>query len=172
MPVGPLEVVDATSLKLLWDIRQQWKRDLGDAFPSHPADAVLATMMETLDRPGRMAGKGFYDYPAEGAKRLWPGLAEHFPLAADQPDADAVAMRLMHIQAVEALRCARERIVGNVDANIGSILGWGFPAITGGVISYVGLRGPEAFAEQCRDLAGRYGDRFTPPDAIAELLAA
>ncbi len=172
MPVGPLEVVDATSLKLSYDIRKQWKADLGDAYVAHPADAVVELMVEQLDRPGRKWGKGFYDYPAEGPKRLWPGLADHFPLAAEQPDADAVAKRLLNIQALEALRCAQEQIVGNVDANIGSILGWGFPAITGGVISYVGLKGADGFAAECRELADELGDRFAPPDDIAGLLAA
>ncbi len=172
MPVGPLEVTDATSLSLLWDVRRQWKLDLGDKFEPHPADTVLELMVETLDRPGRRAARGFYDYPAEGPKRLWHGLTEHFPLAEAQPDAETVARRLMHIQAVEALRCTREGIVGPTDANIGSILGWGFPAITGGVISYVGLKGSDTFSEECRDLAGRYGDRFLPPADIDSLLAA
>jgi 3-hydroxyacyl-CoA dehydrogenase/enoyl-CoA hydratase/3-hydroxybutyryl-CoA epimerase len=172
MPVGPLEVVDATSLKLSWDVRRQWQRDLGDAYVGHPADDVIELMVEKLDRPGRRWGKGFYDYPAEGPKRLWPGLADHFPVAAEQPDVDTVVRRLLDIQAVEALRCAQERIVGNVDANIGSILAWGFPAITGGVISYVGLKGADGFAAECRELADKYGDRFTPPDDIAGLLTA
>ncbi|MEQ8695188.1 MAG: 3-hydroxyacyl-CoA dehydrogenase NAD-binding domain-containing protein, partial [Bauldia litoralis] len=172
MPVGPLEVTDATSLSLLWDVRRQWKLDRGHKFEPHPADTVLEFMVETMDRPGRRAARGFYDYPAEGPKRLWHGLAEHFPLAEAQPDAETVTRRLMHIQAVEALRCAREGIVGPTDANIGSILGWGFPAITGGVISYVGLKGSDTFAEECRDLASRYGDRFSPPADIDGLLAA
>ena len=175
-PVGPLEVVDNTSLGLSLAIRRQWKKDLGDAYTGHPADDVFELFVETLDRPGRKAGKGFYDWPEDGpggkTKRLWPELGRHFPRAADQPDVEEARRRLLHIQSVEALRCRAENVVtSRADADVGSILGWGFPMYTGGVLSWVGQTGAADFTDQCHALAEMHGRRFAPPDEVEALAA-
>ena len=171
-PVGPLEVVDNTSLGLSLAIRRQWQKDLGDDYVAHPADDVFELFVDTLDRPGRKAGRGFYDWPAEGRKRLWPELGRHFPRAADQPDVEEVKRRLLHIQSVEALRCRAENVVtGRADADVGSILGWGFPMYTGGVLSWIGQVGAAAFEAQCNALAEKHGPRFAPPDEVEALAA-
>lgn len=175
-PVGPLEVVDNTSLGLSLAIRRQWKKDLGDDYAGHPADDVFELFVETLDRPGRKAGKGFYDWPEDGAggrpKRMWPELGRHFPRAAGQPDVEEVRQRLLHIQSVEALRCRKEGVVtARADADVGSILGWGFPMYTGGVLSWVGQTGAAAFEDQCKALADKHGPRFVPPDEVDALAA-
>ena len=175
-PVGPLEVVDNTSLGLSLAIRRQWKKDLGDAYTGHPADDVFELFVETLDRPGRKAGKGFYDWPEDGpggkTKRLWPELGRHFPRAADQPDVEEARRRLLHIQSVEALRCRAENVVtSRADADVGSILGWGFPMYTGGVLSWVGQTGAADFTDQCHALAEKHGRRFAPPDEVEALAA-
>ena len=172
MPVGPLEVVDNTSLSLSLAIRRQWQKDLGADYPAHPADEVIELFVETLDRPGRKAGRGFYDWPDDGQKRLWPELGRHFAPAASQPDVAEVRRRLLHIQSVEALRCRADNVVtGRADADVGSVLGWGFPLPTGGVLSWVGQVGAAAFAEECKALAGRHGPRFAPPENLAALAA-
>ena len=124
-----------------------------------------------LKRPGRKAGAGWYEYSGEG-KRLWPGLREHFPRAADQPDVEEVKNRLMHIQAIETARCIEEDVIQASDADIGSILGWGFPAWTGGAASYVGLMGADKLADACTALADQHGDRFAPPANLGALAAA
>ncbi len=175
-PVGPLEVVDNTSLGLSLAIRRQWKTDLGDDYTGHPADDVFELFVETLDRPGRKAGKGFYDWPEGGSsgktKRLWPELGRHFPRAAEQPDVEDAKRRLLHIQSVEALRCRAEGVVtARADADVGSILGWGFPMYTGGVLSWVGQTGVDEFVAQCNALADRHGPRFAPPEDVAALAA-
>ncbi|MEB3025961.1 3-hydroxyacyl-CoA dehydrogenase, partial [Parvimonas sp. M13] len=83
--------------------------DLGDAYRPAPSDPVVALMVEKLGRVGKKAGKGFYEYPADGSKKhLWAGLAEHFPLAKEQPDVAEVKKRLMYIQSVETARCLEE----------------------------------------------------------------
>ena len=170
MPVGPLEVVDNTSLGLSLAIRRQWKKDLGKAYTGHPADDVFELFVETLDRPGRKAGKGFYDWPEDRPKRLWPELGRHFPRAADQPDVGEVKQRLLHIQSVEALRCRAEGVVTErADADVGSILGWGFPMYTGGVLSWVGQTGVDEFTDRCNALADKHGERFFPPDEVEAL---
>ena len=175
-PVGPIEVVDNTSLGLSLAIRRQWKKDLGDAYTGHPADDVFELFVETLDRPGRKAGRGFYDWPEDGpggkTKRLWPELGRHFPRAADQPDVEEARRRLLHIQSVEALRCRAENVVtSRADADVGSILGWGFPMYTGGVLSWVGQTGAADFTDQCHALAEKHGRRFAPPDEVEALAA-
>jgi len=172
MPVGPLEVVDNTSLSLSLSVRRQSRDDLGDAHRRHPADDVVELFVETLERPGRKAGKGFYDWPTDGKKHLWPGLSEHFPRSTIQPDVDVVKRRLLNIQALEALRCRKEGVVtARADADVGSVLGWGFPMYTGGVLSWVNQVGPTQFTHESDALADAYGDRFEAPPNVAELAA-
>ena len=117
----------------------------------------------------RVAGKGFYDYSPDGKKRLWPGLAEAFPRAHKQPDAEEVRRRLMYAQSVEAARCVSEGIVNAADADVGSLLGWGFPPFLGGVISQIDTVGSAHFVMECDQLAQNYGARFNVPAALREI---
>ena len=57
--------------------------------------------------------------------------------------------------------------------NIGSIMGIGFPAWTGGVVQYVeGYPGGVAgFVARANELADRYGERFTPPASLTDRAA-
>ena len=169
-PVGPLAVADEVSLTLVQRIRRQTVADLeasGQPVPSHPAYAVVDVMTEELGRPGRAAGQGFYDYPAEGRKRLWPGLAERFGAgSADVPEAD-VRDRLLLAPCLETVRCLEDGVLSSAaDANVGSIMGIGFPPWTGGVLQHLEALGLEAAVARADELAARYGDRFAPPDLL------
>ena len=169
MPMGPLEVADAVNIDLIHHIGEQTRADLGEAHVPRPGDAVVDLFVNKLGRSGKKAGKGFYDY-AEGGKRLWPDLAAHFPLAAEQPDVEAVKRRLMHIQGVETARCMEENVVTDPrDADIGSILGWGFAPFTGGALSYVDMVGTKSFVDQCDELASLVGERFAPPALLRDM---
>jgi 3-hydroxyacyl-CoA dehydrogenase/enoyl-CoA hydratase/3-hydroxybutyryl-CoA epimerase len=178
MPVGPLALMDEVSLELMHKVMRQTKADLGAAYKAPPQDPVLIKMVEQLNRLGRKSGGGFYDYAADGSKRLWPELVRHFPRAIDQPSVDEVQKRLMYIQSIEASRCLAENIVGARDADVGSILGWGFPAALGGVVSQVDTIGIARFVAECDRMAQLYGSRFLPPQnlrdraALGELLRA
>ncbi|WP_020577856.1 3-hydroxyacyl-CoA dehydrogenase NAD-binding domain-containing protein [Actinopolymorpha alba] len=169
LPVGPLAVADEVSLTLVARIRAQEVADLaaeGRAPLDHPAYAVIDRMATELGRPGRSAGAGFYDYPpGGGAKRLWPELAEHFAVGSGDVPEEDVRDRLLFIQSIETLRCLNEGVVRSArDANVGSILGIGFPAWTGGAVQFVeAYGGPAAFAARAKELAARYGERFQPP---------
>jgi len=170
MPVGPLALADEVSLELMARIRRQTAADLGAAYQRSAIDEVCDRMVDgALGRLGKKAGKGFYEYPQDARKHLWPGLAEQWPLAAQQPDVEEVKKRLLYIQALEAARCLEEGVLTSpVDGDLGSILGWGFPAWTGGALSFIDTVGARSFVENCRGLARRYGDRFSPPGGLVE----
>lgn len=172
MPVGPLALTDEVSSELIHKITRQTRADLGDAYVARPGEDVAARMVE-LGRLGRKAGLGYYDYPASGAKKaLWPGLAQEFPLAAEQPDVAALIERLVTVQAVETARCLEERVLTTArDADVGAILGWGFPAFRGGPASYIHGVGVDAFVATCDRLAARHGARFAAPALLREMAA-
>lgn len=168
MPVGPLAVADEVSIELLYKIRKQYERD--GVTEQGALTSVVKKMVEDLDRKGKKDGKGFYEYPTDGKKRLWKGLSEHFPLAAQQPDVEYIKRRILHAQAIESFRCLEEGVLRSVaDADIGSILGWGFPAYTGGVLSYIDFVGLQQFVQNCKDFAAQHGSRFAPPASLIDL---
>ena len=165
MPVGPLAVSDEIAIQLQYKVQKQASQDLGDAYQPGPADAVVRHFVEDLGRLGKRHGAGFYNYPQGEKKRLWPGLAQEYPLAPEQPSVDAVKKRLLYIQALETARCFEEGVLTDpADADIGSIFGWGFPAYTGGTLSFIDTVGVGEFVAECDRMASLYGERFTPSD--------
>ena len=176
MPVGPLALEDEVSLSLALHVMTQTKKDFeaeGKEYQAHPGEAVVRKMVEELDRPGKKAGKGFYDYPEGGKKHLWPGLAEHFPLADEQLPQQDMIDRILYAQANETARCFEEGVVTEVaDANIGSIFGWGFAPHQGGTLQYINsVGGPKAFVERAKELESRFGDRFAPAQVLIDMAA-
>ena len=169
-PVGALQLADELNMELFLKIRNETREAIeaaGGTYPRHPAEAVVEKMVE-LGRPGRLRGAGFFDYDENG-KRIgfWPGLAEVFPIQGNPADVDLreLEQRMLVIEAVESARCVEEGvIVQTADANIGSIMGIGFPPWTGGVLQYINgyPGGVSAFVARADELAERYGDRFTP----------
>src|SRR5579883_1222457 len=175
MPVGPLALADEVSIELMHKVRKQTRADLGKDYKGNPrSDALVDLMVEKLGRIGKKAGKGFYEYPTDGRKKfLWPGLTEHFPPAAEQPDVEEVKKRLLYVQSVETARCLEERVVTDPrDADVGSILGWGFPPFLGGTMSQIHTIGIERFIAECDRLAQKYGERFAPPKLLRDMAAA
>jgi len=164
MPVGPLAVTDEVSIELQYHVLKQAQAALGDKWTPPPSWGVVLKMVEELKRGGRKYGKGFYDYPADGGKKvLWPGLKEIWPPAAVQPDVEEVKKRLLYIQALDTARCFEEGVVTTAaEADLGSILGWGFPAYTGGTLSFIDTVGIREFVAECQKLAKKYGPRFKP----------
>jgi 3-hydroxyacyl-CoA dehydrogenase/enoyl-CoA hydratase/3-hydroxybutyryl-CoA epimerase len=172
MPVGPLAVTDEVSLELSWHITEQTKADLGDAYVASPADDVVQLFVEKLGRKGRRAGAGFYDYPEDGPKRLWPALAEHFPRAVQQPPPEEIRERLLYVQALETVRCLDEGVITHpADADVGSVFGWGFPPYTGGTLSFIETVGLPTFVAEADRLAETYGARFAVPGSLRKMAA-
>jgi 3-hydroxyacyl-CoA dehydrogenase/enoyl-CoA hydratase/3-hydroxybutyryl-CoA epimerase len=174
MPVGPLAICDEVTIDLQLRVHEQAVADaLPDRFRRLTAIEVVRKMVYELKRIGRRGGAGFYDYPADGRKLLWPGLREIFPPAREQPRVEDLKRRFLYIQALESARCVEEGVITNpADADIGSILGIGFPSWTGGTLSFIDTVGIATFAARCKQLAQRYGERFRPSDALFERVRA
>jgi 3-hydroxyacyl-CoA dehydrogenase/enoyl-CoA hydratase/3-hydroxybutyryl-CoA epimerase len=171
MPVGPLALLDEVSLELLVKVDKQTRADLGDAYRA-PFGIHVARQLVELGRIGKKAGQGFYDYPQGGKKQLWTGLAELFPVAAVQPSVAELVQRMLHIESVETARCMEEGVLTTArDADVGSILGWGFPPFRGGTISNIHSIGIPAFVARCDELAARHGERFAPTNTLRAMAA-
>ncbi len=172
MPVGPLAVQDEVSLSLSLHVLEQTRKDLaaeGKTATEHPGVAVVEKMAKQLDRQGKKAGKGFYDYPAGGQKTLWKGLAEQFPLAEQLPQQELID-RLLYAQANEAAKCFEEGVVTAVgDTNIGSIFGWGFAPHQGGALQFINATGLAQFVKRSKELEKKYGERFKPAKLLVKM---
>jgi len=172
MPVGPLSLTDEVAVDLAWKILKATEADLGPAAVDPKQKALLAEMVEKRSRFGRKNGKGFYDYPQNAPKRLWPDLADLQPnrLNVDDIDITVLKRRLLGIQALESARCIEERVVTDVrEADVGSILGFGFAPFTGGTISYIDGMGVKNFVQMCNDLAKACGERFKPSKLLVDM---
>jgi 3-hydroxyacyl-CoA dehydrogenase/enoyl-CoA hydratase/3-hydroxybutyryl-CoA epimerase len=173
MPVGPLSLQDEVAIDLGHKILMQTKKDLGEAYVPGPTDPILERMM-ALGRHGRKNAKGFYDYPADGKKRLWSELGQfavNGVLPDDQqPDVQLVKDRVLYAQAIEAARTVQEKIVSDPrEADVGSILGWGFAPYTGGVLSFIDTIGAEAFVKRAGQLARAHGEPFKVPKILRDI---
>jgi 3-hydroxyacyl-CoA dehydrogenase/enoyl-CoA hydratase/3-hydroxybutyryl-CoA epimerase len=164
MPVGPLAVLDETALSLSVHVLDQTRADLaaeGKTYTATPGELLVERMVKALNRAGRAAGGGFYDYPAGQKKHLWPELKTLFEQPGAAWDLQTVKDRILYRQAVETARCLAEGVLTSVhDGNIGSIFGIGFPAWTGGALQFIYGMGIEAFEQRCGELAAQHGPGF------------
>jgi 3-hydroxyacyl-CoA dehydrogenase/enoyl-CoA hydratase/3-hydroxybutyryl-CoA epimerase len=171
-PAPVLQLSDELNLKLMRRIRKAAADAAGDAWVAHPADGVIDRMLDEFERPGKLEGAGFYEYADGKRTRLWPGLREAFPPVDDPASINLrdLQERMLFIEALETVRCVDEGVIESVaDANIGSIMGIGFPGWTGGVLQYINgyEGGVQGFVARARELAEQYGERFTPPESLA-----
>lgn len=171
MPVGPLAVGDEVAIDLSYKVMKATREALGDAYVSNPADGYVEKMVLELERFGRKNGKGAYVYPEDGSpKHLWPGLADHFPLADTQPSVDALKERLIVRQVVEAARCFEEGVLIDASsADVGAIFGIGFPPFLGGPFSYLDTVGLNSFIKTADALADEFGERFRVPQLLRDM---
>lgn len=170
MPIGPLAVVDETTLQLGYDVMQSTKQELGDDYKPTGLEDFFELMVKKIDRRGRRFGGGFYDYDENGKKKgLWKGMTDHYPLAEEQPDVEEVKQRLMFIQLIATAQCFDEEVVSDPQsADLGAIFGWGFAPWTGGPMSHIDTMGVENFVRIADNLAQKYGERFKPPMSFRE----
>jgi 3-hydroxyacyl-CoA dehydrogenase/enoyl-CoA hydratase/3-hydroxybutyryl-CoA epimerase len=174
-PAPVLQLMDELTLTLPLKIRDEARTAAGDAYVPHPAEAVLDRLVEEFGRKGRSSGSGFYDYENGRRTRLWPGLRTELGATNHDVDLHELADRMLVVEAIETQRCLDEGVLTSVaDANVGSVLGIGFPPWTGGVVQYVeGFPGGVAgFVARADALAERYGERFRVPASLRSRAAA
>ncbi|TPK24627.1 3-hydroxyacyl-CoA dehydrogenase [Mesorhizobium sp. B2-5-9] len=172
MPVGPLALTDETAIDLAQKIMKQTIRDLGEKAVDPRQMALINTMVDDHGRFGRKNGKGFYDYPGKPAKKkLWPGLKDLYPqLAAEKVDYEELQQRLLVTIALEAARVMEEGIVTDPrEADVGSILAFGFAPYTGGALSYIDGIGAKQFVKIAKALQKKYGAEFKAPKLLLDM---
>ncbi|KJZ20614.1 3-hydroxyacyl-CoA dehydrogenase NAD-binding domain-containing protein [Loktanella sp. S4079] len=170
MPLGPLQLVDETSVDLGVKIAKATKAAMGDAYPDGEVDEVLFWMFDQ-ERLGRKSNAGFYGYDEKGKRTgLWEGLAAQYPVVDDQPDLHTVQHRLMFAQVLEAVRALEEGVLEDIrEGDVGAILGWGFAPWSGGPFSWLDIIGAPYAAERCDQLTAEFGPRFTTPALLREM---
>ena len=181
-PVGPLQLTDELNMELMAKIakatREAAERD-GTSYDPHPGTGVVEKMIEA-GRPSRLAGAGFFEYADGKRGSIWSGLAEAFPVAEEQIPLVDMKERMLFAEALETAKCFEEGVITSAAAaNIGSIMGIGFPPMTGGAAQYMtgyqaadGSIGLAAFVARADELAAAYGDRFRPTQYLRDLAAS
>jgi 3-hydroxyacyl-CoA dehydrogenase / enoyl-CoA hydratase / 3-hydroxybutyryl-CoA epimerase len=184
MPVGPLALNDEVAIDLSWKIMDQTRRDAeaaGHKYEGSGTEDILELMVKKLERFGRKNGKGFYEYPADGKKRLWPELQKYYPadpklLYGEGEDKrakeDEIKKRLLYVQAIDTARCLEANVLTNPqDGDVGSIMGLGFAPQTGGAVSLIDQVGIKTFVAECDELARKYGPQFEVPKLLRDKAA-
>jgi 3-hydroxyacyl-CoA dehydrogenase/enoyl-CoA hydratase/3-hydroxybutyryl-CoA epimerase len=169
-PLGPLQLVDETSIDLGVKIAKATKAAMGDAYPDGAVDTILFAMADQ-GRLGRKAKAGFYAYDEKGGRLgLWDGLATAWPVAADQPDLTGVQHRLMMAQVLEAVRALEDGVLEDIrEGDVGAILGWGFAPWSGGPFSWLDIIGAERAVAICDGLEEAQGARFAAPKLLRDM---
>ena len=167
-PAPPLQLSDELNMELMHKIAVASRKGIEDAggkYQAHPAEAVVEKMIDA-GRPSRLSGAGFYEYVDGKRTQIWPGLRETFKSGSSQPPLQDMIDRMLFAEALETQKCFDEGVITTTaDANIGSIMGIGFPPWTGGAAQFItGYPGGKAaFVARAKELAQRYGERFNPP---------
>jgi 3-hydroxyacyl-CoA dehydrogenase/enoyl-CoA hydratase/3-hydroxybutyryl-CoA epimerase len=172
MPLGPLQLVDETSIDLGVKIARATKAAMGDAYPDGAVDQVLFAMADD-GRLGKKTDAGFYTYDAAGKREgLWPDLATRYPVAEQQPALTEVQHRLLFAQVLEAVRALQDGVLTDIrEGDVGAVLGWGFAPWSGGPFSWLDILGAARAVEICDALTDRYGPRFTAPELLRDMAA-
>ena len=172
MPLGPLQLVDETSIDLGVKIAKATKAAMGDAYPDGAVDEVLFWMADQ-GRMGKKANAGFYAYDEAGKRQgFWDGLAAKYSVKDDQPDLTEVQQRLLMAQVLEAVRALEEGVLMDIrEGDVGAILGWGFAPWSGGPFGWLDIIGAARASEICDDLTARFGARFTTPKMLRDMAA-
>ncbi|MBD0864212.1 MAG: 3-hydroxyacyl-CoA dehydrogenase, partial [Rhodobacteraceae bacterium] len=169
-PVGPIRLIDETSIDLGANIARATKAALGNAYAASSADDVIF-WMEAQGRLGRKTRAGFFEYDEQGKRvQYWKGIHNKFPPTEIQPSLIKVQERLMFIQVLEAVRALEEGVLMDIrEGDVGAIFGWGFAPWSGGPFSWLDIIGTPCAARRCDELAEQFGERFGCPPLLREM---
>ncbi len=172
MPLGPLQLVDETSIDLGVKIAKATRAAMGDTYPDGAVDKVIFAMADQ-GRLGKKSKSGFYIYGEDGTRLgLWDGLATAYPCAASQPDLVDVQHRLLMAQVLESVRALQEGVLTDIrEGDVGAILGWGFAPWSGGPFSWLDIIGADKAVAICDALTAAHGPRFTAPALLRDIAA-
>ncbi|WGH78844.1 3-hydroxyacyl-CoA dehydrogenase NAD-binding domain-containing protein [Jannaschia ovalis] len=172
MPLGPLQLVDETSIDLGVKIAKATKAAMGDAYPDEAVDEVLFWMADE-GRLGRKSNAGFYEYDEKGKRQLlWDGISQRYAVSDDQPDLHEVQNRLLFAQVLEAVRALEEGVLEDIrEGDVGAILGWGFAPWSGGPFSWLDIVGADWAVETTEALTAAHGARFETPKMLRDMAA-
>ena len=167
MPVGPLQLIDETSIDLANQIAKATKIALGTKYIEDASDEILAFMVNE-QRLGRKSNAGFYNYDEKGKRiDLWNGLSNNWPISDRQPNVEEVKMRLALIQALEAVRAFEEGVLTDIrEGDVGAVLGWGCLPWAGGPFGWLDLLGSQKVLDKCNQFFADYGERFQAPKIL------
>ena len=167
MPVGPLQLIDETSIDLANQIAKATKSALGTKYIEDASDKILAFMVNE-QRLGRKSNAGFYNYDEKGKRiDLWNGLSNNWPISDRQPNVEEVKMRLALIQALEAVRAFEEGVLTDIrEGDVGAVLGWGCLPWAGGPFGWLDLLGSQKVLDKCNQFFADYGERFQAPKIL------
>jgi 3-hydroxyacyl-CoA dehydrogenase/enoyl-CoA hydratase/3-hydroxybutyryl-CoA epimerase len=170
MPLGPLQLVDETSIDLGVKIAKATKAAMGAEYPDEAVDHVLFWMADQ-GRLGKKANAGFYAYSDKGERLgLWNGLEAKYPRDKMQPSLADVQHRLLFAQVLEAVRALEEGVLTDIrEGDVGAILGWGFAPCSGGPFSWLDIIGAARAVDICRSLTAQFGPRFHAPALLREM---
>jgi len=172
MAVGPLAVHDEVTLTLSLKV---FESDPNINKPQHQVRAynIIKDLVENHGRTSKKDGAGFYDYPKNGKKKLWSGLADKYNSNVDTMEEQIIAKRIMHRQALEGFRCLDEGVLRSaIDGDVGAVLGLGFPIYTGGYLSYIDYVGMNNFIKDCDEFKEKFGPRWEVPTSLRALAKA
>ncbi len=172
MPLGPLQLVDETSIDLGVKIAKATKAAMGNAYTDGDVDEVVFRLADQ-GRMGRKAKAGFYDYDEAGKRQgLWSGLDSEWPVSDAQPELTEVQHRLMFAQSLEAVRALEDGVLEDIrEGDVGAILGWGFAPWSGGPFGWLDMLGAARAAEIADDLTAKFGPRFAAPKLLRDMAA-
>ena len=170
MPLGPLQLVDETSIDLGVKIAKATRAAMGDAYPDDAVDEVIFAMADK-GRMGKKANAGFYAYDEAGKRQgLWDELGQQWPQSDDQPELTEVQHRLMFAQALEAVRALEAGVLEDIrEGDVGAILGWGFAPWSGGPFGWLDMLGAKRAAAIADQLTEAHGERFATPPLLREM---
>ena len=174
-PIGPLAILDEININLASHINSQILKYSGGKIESSPSswENVMNIMISKLKRTGRSSGSGFYEYPKNNKKYLWPKLSEYFPVSGSKFEEAYLIDRFYFSQGLETIRCFEEGIIASSsDANTGSLLGWGFPSKTGGILNFINNYGLSEFKKRANELEQLFGKRFRTPRLLEKMIVS